>query len=61
MIIYTGEKGCYDFSTHFMIEDSSNLKEHFKYTREELYKINKELVNIKSKRIYKLLKFLKLL
>jgi hypothetical protein len=61
MIIMTGRKGMYDFDTYIKLEymDEKSLKEAFVEHRKLLYDLKEELHTIKSKRWYKLLKFLK--
>lgn len=59
--IMTGLGGVRSFNTEIVIETSTDLKQSYRDLNINYYEVLDELTNIKSKRIYKIFKFLKLL
>jgi len=70
-VIYTGKKRAFEFHTILAIEccnTKEEMAEQYRATREvlykvqeELYKVQEELYNCKRSKLYKLLKYLRLL
>lgn len=61
IIGFTGTGGAFSFDTEMIIAVTPDLTEQFRKTRDKLYGTQQKLNKIESNKIYKILKFLKLI
>lgn len=64
IVIYTGRRGKFQFHTILAIESCNTkeeMAEQYRITRDELYKLQMVVDSIKYGKMYKLLKYLKLI